>query len=338
MTPQKPKLIQLPLAGKIFLCVLAVVYVVYLAALGGYLTSGSNTSSVSHSSKMKHHSISIATHDVTTSPDSAIKHWTTANMRNAKNADPQVGNLTQVDTTASTASTHKPVREPGQPPQNEDSSYPLSTVGKVFFSNASGQDMVCSGTAVESLNNSVVDTAGHCLYWNGEWTQNVLFCPLYDNGETPYGCWAARDLVVPADWINARPNDLHHDFGMAIVTPNSKGNLTDVVGGAGWAYNEPTNLTFSAYGYPAAYPFDGQTRQSCEGEQGKSWKHGGGTVVSIPCNMTGGSSGGPWFIKIDGKWYLNGHNDFTSSMQPGHMFSPYYDSTWYALYDKARHA
>ncbi len=60
-------------------------------------------------------------------------------------------------------------------------------------------------------------------------------------------------------------------------------------------------------------------------------------VVSIPCNMTGGSSGGPWFIKIGGNWYLNGHNDFISSMQPGHMFSPYYDDTWYALYDKAQH-
>jgi hypothetical protein len=53
--------------------------------------------------------------------------------------------------------------------------------------------------------------------------------------------------------------------------------------------------------------------------------------------MTGGSSGGPWFVQINGKLYLNGHNDFTSSIQPGHMFSPYYDDTWYALYDKAQH-
>jgi hypothetical protein len=54
--------------------------------------------------------------------------------------------------------------------------------------------------------------------------------------------------------------------------------------------------------------------------------------------MTGGSSGGPWFIKINGNWYLNGHNDFGSSMMPGHMFSPYYDDTWYALYEKAQRA
>ncbi len=124
---------------------------------------------------------------------------------------------------------------------------------------------------------------------------------------------------------------------MAIVSPNSQGNLTDVVGGSGWAYNQPTNSTFYAYGYPAGYPFDGQTRQSCPGSAGKSWQHAGGLVISIPCNMTGGSSGGPWFISINNNLYLNGHNDFTSSIQPGHMFSPYYDDTWFALYDKAQH-
>jgi hypothetical protein len=123
---------------------------------------------------------------------------------------------------------------------------------------------------------------------------------------------------------------------MAIVAPNSEGLLTDVVGGAGWAYNQPTNQTYSAYGYPAAGQFDGQTRQTCENSPSTTWKLTGGTVVSIPCNMTGGSSGGPWFIQIAGNLYLNGHNDFTSSLQPGHMFSPVYDDTWYALYDKAQ--
>jgi len=52
--------------------------------------------------------------------------------------------------------------------------------------------------------------------------------------------------------------------------------------------------------------------------------------------MTAGFSRGPWFIQISGNWYLNGHNDFTSSLQFGSMFSPYYDDTWYALYNKAQ--
>ncbi|HLQ28694.1 MAG TPA: hypothetical protein VK140_05590 [Ktedonobacteraceae bacterium] len=325
MMPRQ-RLIQLPLVGRILLCLLAGVYLVYLVALGNFLYT-----SVSALGE------TIIEHPVNTNPDVVVKHWTVANMRNATDADQQVGTPSDLTQGSLDTSQGKVAQQQGQPPLNGNPSYPLSTVGKVFFTNAAGQDMVCSGNAVASLNQSVVDSAGHCLYWNGAWVQNLIFCPLYENGSTPYGCWAARDLEVPSDWIHARPNDYHHDFGMAIVSPNSQGLLTELVGGAGWAYNQPVNQPFYAYGYPAGNPFDGQSRKSCEGSSGKRWRHGGGMVVSIPCNMTGGSSGGPWFIKIGGNWYLNGHNDFTSSLQPRHMFSPYYDDTWYALYDKAQH-
>ncbi len=323
---QLQRLILHPLAGKIFLCLLAIVYLGYLAALARFLDISMSTRSET-----------IIEHPIDTNPDIVVKHWTAASMRDATEADQQNGNASAFTQGSIDKSQGQAAQQEGQPPRNGDPSYPLSTVGKVFFTNAAGQDMTCSGTAVGSFNHSVVDTAGHCLYWNSDWVRNVIFCPLYDNGSTPYGCWAARVLEVPSDWIHAKPNDLHHDFGMAIVSPNSQGLLTDLVGGAGWAYNQPVKQPFYAYGYPAGYPFDGQTRRSCESSSGTAWQHGGGTVVSIPCNMTGGSSGGPWFIQSSGNWYLNGHNDFTSSMQPGHMFSPYYDDTWSALYDKAQH-
>ncbi|HLZ55705.1 MAG TPA: hypothetical protein VKR06_02060 [Ktedonosporobacter sp.] len=320
----RPKLIQLPLVGKIFLCVLAVVYTVYLVAL---VRNGNPALFASSST--------IIEHQVDANSSIALQHWTVDSMRNAINADVQDNNAATLTQNSIDTSQVQAAQQQGQPPSNGELSYPLSTVGKLFFSNASGQNMVCSGTAIISQNHNTVDSAGHCFYWNGGWVRNVIFCPLYDNGNTPYGCWAARALEVPADWIDAKPNDLHHDFGMAIVAANDEGNLTDVVGGAGWAYNQPITQTFYAYGYPAAYPFDGQTRKSCEGT-GKSWQHAGGKVVSIPCNMTGGSSGGPWYIKSGDNWYLNGHNDFTSTIQYGHMFSPYYDDTWYALYQKAQ--
>ena len=313
-----------PQADKIFLRVLACVYLIYLVVFANFLSISRSASSQT-----------IIEHVVDTNAITVVSHWTPNAMQHASTADVSPNStfsLTQesVDMTAG-----KAARQKGQLPNSKDISYPLSTVGKVFFTNNAGQAFVCSGTAVVSQNHSVVDTAGHCLYWQGDWVQNMIFCPLYDNGNIPYGCWAARDLEVPADWINPKPNDHHHDFGMAIVSPNSQGNLTDVVGGAGWAYNHPLKQSFSAYGYPAGYPFDGQTRQSCEGSS-LSWQHGDGMVISIPCDMTGGSSGGPWFIRINGNWYLNGHNDFVSSLQYGHMFSPYYDSTWYDLYSKAQ--
>jgi V8-like Glu-specific endopeptidase len=318
--PQKPRLIQMSLGGKIFLCVLAILYLGYLVAFVNFLHSSASTPSI------------------TEYPENANPgFWTTDKMLNAVNIDQQESNASGLSQGNIDINRGRAAQQQGQLPRSGETSYPLSTVGKVFFTSAAGQNSVCSGTAIVSSNQSVVDTAGHCLYWNSGWVQNLIFCPLYDNGVGPYSCWAARDLEVPSDWINRRPDDLHHDFGMAIVSPNSYGSLTDVVGGAGWAYNQPVNRPFYAYGYPAASPFDGQTRQSCENRPGKAWQEWGGTVVSIRCDMTGGSSGGPWFIQISGDLYLNGHNDFTTSMQRGHMFSPYYDDTWHALYDKAQY-
>lgn len=328
MMPQWQRFILHSLTGKIFLCLLASVYLLYMVAFLHL-----SPTSLFAPSQM------ISDHPLTTNPSAVVKHWTVASMQAATDDDVQAGstlNMTQ-RSDQSVGSMGKAAQQQGQPPRGENLAYPLSTVGKVFFTSGAGQNFVCSGTAVVSRNHSVVDTAGHCLYLYGDWARNVIFCPLYDNGRTPYGCWATRDLEVPSDWISAKPYDFHHDFGMAIVAPNSEGALTDLVGGAGWAYNQPVNQPFSAYGYPAGHPFDGQSRQSCEASSGMNWRHGGGNVVSIPCNMTGGSSGGPWFIQSNGSQYLNGHNDFISSMQPGHMFSPYYDATWYALYDKAQY-
>ncbi len=322
---RRQRLIQLPLVGRLLLGLLAIVYVGYLVAFGSFLYA-----------TVLAPAETVVEHQVNTSPNVVIQHWTAASMRAAADADQLSGNTAALAPGNLDTSAGKAAQQEGQPPRNGDAAYPLSTVGKVFFTNAAGQDMVCSGTAVASSNHSVVDTAGHCLYWNGGWVQNMIFCPLYDNGNTPYGCWAARALEVPSGWIDGNASNFHQDFGMAIVSPNSEGDLTDVVGGAGWAYNQPVKQPFSAYGYPATGSFDGQTRQSCAASTGTLWQMGGGSVVSIPCNMTGGSSGGPWFIQSGGNWYVNGHNDFTSNIQPGHMFSPYYDDTWYALYNKAQ--
>jgi hypothetical protein len=318
--PQKPRRIQMSRGGKIFLCVLAIVYLGYLVGFVNFLHPWVSTPTIAEHLE-----------------NANLSFWTVAKMRAAVDADKLESNASDLSQVSVNTSAVRATQQQGRLPRSGEASYPLSTVGKVFFTNAAGQDSVCSGTAVVSSNQSVVDTAGHCLYWNGGWVENLIFCPLYDNGLGPYNCWAARELEVPSDWIDRKPDDLHHDFGMAIVSPNRYGSLTDVVGGAGWAYNQPVNRPFNAYGYPAGYPFDGQTRQSCENRAGKAWRVWGGTVVSIPCDMTGGSSGGPWFVQISGDLYLNGHNDFTTNIQRGHMFSPYYDDTWHALYDKAQY-
>ncbi|MFL5693862.1 MAG: trypsin-like serine peptidase, partial [Ktedonobacteraceae bacterium] len=187
--PRQHRRIQLPPVSTIFLCVLGGVYLVYLLALGNFAYTWVSARSET-----------IIEHPVNTNPDVVIKHWTMANMRNAIDADQQINNASALTQESIDTSQGKAAQQEGQPPRNGNPAYPLSTVGKVFFTSSAGQDYVCSGTAVASLNQSVVDSAGHCLYWNGDWVKNMIFCPLYENGSTPYGCWAARDLEVPSDW------------------------------------------------------------------------------------------------------------------------------------------
>ncbi len=158
MMPRQQRLIQLPLVGTILLCLLAGVYLLYLVALVSFLYT-----SISALSE------TIIEHPVDTNPAVVVKHWTAASMRAATDADQQIGNASYLTQVSTDTIKGKAAQQQGQPPRNGNPSYPLSTVGKVFFTNDAGQDIVCSGTAVASLNHSVVDTAGHCLYWNGAW-------------------------------------------------------------------------------------------------------------------------------------------------------------------------
>src|SRR5437879_3889452 len=141
--PRQGRLIQLPLVGKVLLCLLAIVYAMYLAAFGRFLYA-----SVFPFSER------IAEHPVETTADVVIQHWTVDNMLNATDADQQTSNVTDLTQENIDTSAGKAAKQQGQAPRNGNADYPLSTVGKVFFTNATGQNMVCSGTAIVSLNQS----------------------------------------------------------------------------------------------------------------------------------------------------------------------------------------
>jgi V8-like Glu-specific endopeptidase len=226
-------------------------------------------------------------------------------------------------------------------PPNQYSSFPYTTIGKVFFTDSrTGKPDFCSGTAIVSRNKSVVDTAGHCVIGNNKnWHTNWIFCPQYYQGATPRGCWGARNLFTSREYYQGS-SEKEDDFGEAVVFPNSLGYLMDVVGGAGWAYNQPATQSFMALGYPVASPFDGKSIQYCVGN-GSAERIEDGYGVSIPCNMTQGASGGPWFISLKGTFgYINGHNGYfpDNSTNPTHLATPYYDDGWYDVYNAAQNS
>jgi V8-like Glu-specific endopeptidase len=209
---------------------------------------------------------------------------------------------------------------------------PTSTHGKVFFT-LGGSDYVCSGNAISAANKNTVVTAGHCVNEGpGSFASRFTFVPAYLNGSAPYGQWSATDLYAPTQWASG--GDITYDTGFATVSPPSGSSLSDTVGASGVSFNNSRGLTYTAFGYPAAPPFTGETLQSCNGRAtddpfGQSQSQG------IPCDMTGGSSGGPWFIGSGSGGTQNSINSFGYDGVANTMFGPYWGSVIQSTYAAA---
>ena len=175
--------------------------------------------------------------------------------------------------------------------------------GKVFFTIPGEGDFVCSGTAVNSRNRSVVWTAGHCVYDAGPRSQgytnafstNFIFVPAYRDGQAPFGRWAARRLATTTRWESSA--NLKYDFGAAIVRKHGVRRLQGVVGARGIGFSQPRGQVLEAFGYPAVAPFTGEREFSCTDAPTSGDPRNprpGPRPLRIDCDMTAGASGGGW--------------------------------------------
>jgi V8-like Glu-specific endopeptidase len=219
-----------------------------------------------------------------------------------------------------------------------------STTGKVFFT-LGAIDYVCSGSVVTSNNQSTVLTAGHCLHsgFGGPvvFASNFVFVPAYDgNGSTvtgPYGVWAATNLYTTGQW--AWNGNLDYDIGFARVETKPEGTISQVVGSQGIAFNQPRGEHVYAFGYPAAPPYSGDTLIHCSGTTINDPY--GRSTMGVLCDMTGGSSGGPWYRTFNtssGTGIATSVNSYgyTSGPYTDYMFGPYFGSVAQSLYEAAQ--
>ncbi|MBM7090999.1 trypsin-like serine peptidase [Streptomyces sp. NPDC014603] len=210
----------------------------------------------------------------------------------------------------------------------------VQTSGRVFFT-FQGRTASCSGNAVTSQNASTVITAGHCVKYQGSWHTNWVFVPGYDNGDAPYGQWTATRTLTTPQWEASE--DINHDVGAAVVAPLNGRTLTSVVGAQGIQFNGGYSKPMYAFGFPAASPYDGSKLIHCSGNSSKDFLFS--QDHSLGCNMTGGSSGGPWFTGFDeatGTGLQVSVNSFGYTFLPNRMFGPYFGDVARALYDRAQ--
>ena len=214
---------------------------------------------------------------------------------------------------------------------------PFRQHGKIFFMNG-GDSYVCSGTVVNSTNESVVATAGHCVYDDQANLANssTMFIPGYKNGAQPYGVWDATQVLTTQQWMNGAQGDYRYDVGMLVLEQHNGQSIQDAVGARGIAFNQGSLPQFDAIGYPAAPPFDGERLYQCDSTLGYlDPQYTNFAPNAIGCSMTQGSSGGGWVINSAQGEVVNSVTSYGYDAFPGLLFGPQLGSVAQALYDTA---
>lgn len=188
--------------------------------------------------------------------------------------------------------------------------YPISTVGKLFFTVPGHGDYVCSGTVIGQ---NMFMTAGHCVAAGGQfgdgnyWFNSWLFCPSWnESGENPStGCWGAYTEWTSGPWYNTgNPN-----VDYACIVTNSTGDkfatsIGNVTGWVGYGWNWGDEQAEVSMGYPAASPFDGNLIEVNSGVDWYDDSFGASTTYGaskfMGNDLTGGVSGGPWVLGYQG--------------------------------------
>lgn len=210
------------------------------------------------------------------------------------------------------------------------------TTGKVFFTE-NGVNYVCSGSAVQSTHENLVLSAGHCVHegYGGGFVTNWIFYPGWNNGPSSLGAWTATQLYTTPGW--ATSTDFDDDAGFAVVTGNS-GTLEDTVGSGvpSISFDGPSTLdTYSAFGYPASGKYKGQKLIYCEGKVKVAYD--GNQTLALPCNMTGGSSGGPWLVNYpSGARVIESLTSYGYASVRNTLFGPIFGVSEQGTYNNAR--
>ncbi|MFI6645104.1 trypsin-like serine peptidase [Streptomyces sp. NPDC050504] len=257
--------------------------------------------------------------------------WKPERMKEAKDPSTTMSAGTAAGVPGASDSEPRPVN--AVPEKTPYSAY-SAAVGKVFFDSPEGS-MVCSGTVVKDPKNpgrsNLVWTAGHCVHAGGAggWYRNIAFVPSYNNkGKSeadlnnaapeeiaPYGVFWANWASTSGNWIqDGGPADgkgVPYDYAVLSVKPErGSKSLEETVGIAmDVEFNAPDVRqigAMGAWGYPAAPPYNGLLMHKCVDRPGRlSISSDTPSMYRIGCTMTGGSSGGGWFMKrADGKLAL----------------------------------
>jgi hypothetical protein len=199
--------------------------------------------------------------------------------------------------------------------------------GRIYFEMPTNSQLsswagyVCSGTVARdgSTGRSVIITAAHCVYEDvyKAFARNVLFIPNQDAttgtgtdtncSNDPMGCWIPSFGVVDVNWANRTfPNNIPWDYAYYVVndtdplahrgTAASSNALDQAAGDLEVKLTAPTSGAMThALGYSYS---DDPNFMYCA--QGLGTESSYGDWWLSQCDLSGGSSGGPWLQPVSG--------------------------------------
>ena len=151
-----------------------------------------------------------------------------------------------------------------------------AAIGKLFTSSGT-----CSASVVSGKN--IIVTAAHCCWnrstngWIGGWS----FAPAYNNGDIP------SDVCL----IRLQNDSAGHP-------------VTYYTGWLGRAWNFPPSQPMHSFGYPGNIG-NANNLEQCSAQSSAQPGNCGSGVLNMACNMTFGSSGGPWIKDLGSGNHVN---------------------------------
>ena len=269
----------------------------------------------------------------TLDPAATRDYWTPARLAAAEPLE-----LAADGTAASAATEPLPLAAPASTyastTVDHPERYPNRVHGKVFGRYEGIGDYSCSATVVSSRSESLILTAGHCVFDAGgtnRFATHIAFVPGYSKGSTPYGVWSGTNAITTSQWVRA--GALDYDFAFVRLGPSLGRTVQSAVGSRGIGFNQPRKQRLSAYGYPSkgAPSYDGDTLIRCtSGYVRDPFRNGGPRSRGMRCDQKQGSSGGGW-VSQDSFVVSNTSHGYPR-LSKRYFFGPYFGKVAKALY------
>ena len=205
--------------------------------------------------------------------------------------------------------------------------FPNRVNGNIFFKSG-GNDYSCSGSVVNTPAKHTVWTAGHCIVDpdTAAPSTEMVFIPGYRDGAAPFGIWPATKLEAPQGYVSsaaAGNSNEALDFGTFQVSANSSGQqLEGVLGGFGIGFNQTREQTYTEYGYPGEFPYDGNRLYSITSPHTGDDTTYFPATLQIASDFTAGASGGPYVVGT-GPTILS-DDVYGYVGDPEHSYGPYF--------------